>query len=489
MENSKIFSILRYLSRQELREFGKFVRSPFHNNRRDVIRFYDVIVKSGNIIDESKEAIHKKMFPGKKYDSNSIILLSAYLYNLAREFLTIKKLKENKFYYRYFFLKGLEGHSADRLFEMEYRNTAESLDHERFNSEFFKSKGMLEELKIEYNLKRNRQDKTCEATVNWGNYHLYSFIVWLNIIYHDMVVNKSGFNFDYSGSGTDVFINNFNFEKFIDELQINDPAGRDFILYYYFVFMCNRYPENDSYYERLKDYSSKNTERIDESEKSLRFNFMLDYCMNRLKRGDTSFLNETFNLHTEALEKILYELYTKSSGMGLMFFRNFVSIGLAAKQYDYIENFIAQYGPQVKDKLKDDLLELSNAMLHFEKKEYDEALEHLNKVTNEFPLFRLSTKYLLVKIYYETNQFEAFYSLADTYRHYLKNEKIISDLIRKYHSNFLHYLVTLSKIKSSGTYDDVYLLKKDIKENEDMDFRHKLWLLEKTGELERAHVC
>jgi len=45
MQNTKIIQFLKCLSKDELREFGKFVRSPFHNNRKDVIRFYDVLKK------------------------------------------------------------------------------------------------------------------------------------------------------------------------------------------------------------------------------------------------------------------------------------------------------------------------------------------------------------------------------------------------------------------------------------------------------------
>lgn len=67
------------LSKQELREFRKFVRSPFHNNRKDVIRYYDALKKYSpefNIDEIAKEDIFHKLYPGKKYDPNTIVLLS-----------------------------------------------------------------------------------------------------------------------------------------------------------------------------------------------------------------------------------------------------------------------------------------------------------------------------------------------------------------------------------------------------------------------------
>jgi tetratricopeptide (TPR) repeat protein len=150
-----------------------------------------------------------------------------------------------------------------------------------------------------------------------------------------------------------------------------------------------------------------------------------------------------------------------------------------------VEKFIAEYGPQVKEDVRDDLLELSYAMLYYEKKEFIKALESLSKVSNSFPLFKLATKHILIKIYYETNQYEAFSSLIDTYKHYLKNERIIPDLIKSYHTNFLNYLGKLLRMKSSGYHDEIFALKKKLKENPIMDIRHRLWLIEKAEELEK----
>jgi hypothetical protein len=73
----------------------------------------------------------------------------------------------------------------------------------------------------------------------------------------------------------------------------------------------------------------------------------------------------------------------------------------------------------------------------------------------------------------------------DTYKHYLKNESIITDLIKEYHSNFLNNLGLLFKMKISGNLDNLFNFKKELKENINMDFRHKLWLAEKAEELGR----
>ena len=491
MQNTKIIQFLKSLSKQEIREFGKFVRSTFHNNRKDVIRFYDVLKKyhpdfSSDEI--SMENIHKELYTEKKYDSNDIILLNSYLYNLGKEFLTILDLKQDTFFSKYHFLKNLDKHNSDSLFEKEYKYAEDFLNNEKLNKEFFSQKSLLEELKIDFNLKRNRQDKIFQNTIDYCDYSIYFFIVNLVIMHHDMLVDKRSFNYKFTDSAVEFFIKNFNFEEFIKKLKIEKIENHNYLLFYYYLFMCNLYPENERYYLKLKEYLFKDFEKLHIAEKSARFHYIIDYCLFKLKSGNSKFLRESFNLYTEGLKKKLYKTDSRDADMGLIFFRNFVVIGLAAEEYDYVEKFISEYGRDIKGNMRDDTLELSYAMLYYEKKEYSKALECLNKVSGVFPLFKLSTKHILIKIYYETNQYDSFFSLMDTYKHYLKNEKIITDLIRGYHINFLNYLGILVKIKSSGTHDNLFPLKKEIKQNVNMDFRHQLWLIEKAEELEKMNI-
>jgi len=248
--------------------------------------------------------------------------------------------------------------------------------------------------------------------------------------------------------------------------------------------MSNYYPDNVNYFAMLKEYSFRDFAKLNNSEKFSRFNYLIDYCIYKMELGHLEFLRESFNLYTEALDRKIFHSDPDDKNIGLIFFRNFVTIGLAAKEYKYVENFISQYGDGISGEMKSDLLELSHAMLDYEKRDYDKALERISRVSNLFPLFRLSTKFILAKIYYDTNQYDSFLSLIDTYRHYLKNDKIIPAHTRDAHTLFINYTSRLAKFKSSGNNEGLYELKKEINKDRKLDFRHKLWINEKAEELE-----
>jgi hypothetical protein len=298
MENTKIIHFLSCLDKKELREFGKFVRSPFHNNRKDVIRMFDVLVdnysKPGKL---TGEVIFKKLYPGKKYNPNTIVLLSAYLYNLGKQFLAIGDLKKDNFAFRYHFLKNLDMHAADVLFDKELRETEQFLNNEKLNKDFFVDKYLLEDLKINFNLNRNRQDKIYRSTLDYGDYLIYAMVVKLVVLYHGMLVDKKSFNYDFTGTSAELFIRFFNFEEFIKSLPAGKISYYNFIVYYYYLFMGYKYPENEYYFTMLKEYSFKNFENLQTAEKASRFHYLIEYCLIQLKTGNFKFLEEVFNLY------------------------------------------------------------------------------------------------------------------------------------------------------------------------------------------------
>ena len=72
MKNLQLFEALKSLNKNEFREFGKFINSPYLNNRSEITRFYETIKKyypdfTTEKIDEGK--IFEKIYPGKKFSN------------------------------------------------------------------------------------------------------------------------------------------------------------------------------------------------------------------------------------------------------------------------------------------------------------------------------------------------------------------------------------------------------------------------------------
>src|SRR5690349_19258339 len=130
MENSKLVSILRALSRDELKELEKFIASPYFTTGRDCMPLFLVLKArwpkfTGHSI--TKSAVYEELYPGKTYGdkkSKSILsTLSSELYGLTLEFLTYSNLKSDERGKKLLLLRNLLDKNLYKQFEAAYNDT------------------------------------------------------------------------------------------------------------------------------------------------------------------------------------------------------------------------------------------------------------------------------------------------------------------------------------------------------------------------------
>ena len=71
MEKSQLIFVLRTFSRKEIRELGKWVDSPAHNQRQDVVNLYNYLIDEATLFDDErlkKELAFTTVYPGEPYD-------------------------------------------------------------------------------------------------------------------------------------------------------------------------------------------------------------------------------------------------------------------------------------------------------------------------------------------------------------------------------------------------------------------------------------
>ena len=89
MLGSQLLQIIKSLDKRDMRELNKVVRSPYFNQREDVILLFDWIDKSLNskLPDLSKEKVFSEIFPDKKYNDVLMRQMMSYLYKIIQKYL------------------------------------------------------------------------------------------------------------------------------------------------------------------------------------------------------------------------------------------------------------------------------------------------------------------------------------------------------------------------------------------------------------------
>ena len=102
MKNSELLKTLGSMNENEFREFGKFIASPYFNNRSEIVRLYDALKKyhptfSSNSFKE--ELIFSKVYPGKKFSGVMMRKVFSLTTNLAMSFFAFKSFEDDKLGY------------------------------------------------------------------------------------------------------------------------------------------------------------------------------------------------------------------------------------------------------------------------------------------------------------------------------------------------------------------------------------------------------
>src|SRR5262245_37025925 len=101
MKKSKLIQILKSFSSDEMKEFEKFISSPFFGCKNFVLNFFRELKKYYPYFKEEdiqKEEIFARLYKNKKYNDGLIRRMTSDLITLAEEYIMYKEFKNNKAY-------------------------------------------------------------------------------------------------------------------------------------------------------------------------------------------------------------------------------------------------------------------------------------------------------------------------------------------------------------------------------------------------------
>jgi len=120
MYKSKLIDRLRLLEKDELRDFGRFIESPYYNKDEKAIKLFKYLKKYHPVFETTRldrEYIAGKLFPEwkeKKY--NKISYLMTDLSQLVDDFITVRELENDDIEYRQLQLRAYKRRKGDWFF-------------------------------------------------------------------------------------------------------------------------------------------------------------------------------------------------------------------------------------------------------------------------------------------------------------------------------------------------------------------------------------
>lgn len=494
MYNHPIIDLLKSFSGKEMMWFAKFLRSPYFNNRNMLTNLFMVLKQFYPGFESrklTKEYIFRKLY-GKKKDYNDSTLrnLMSDLLQMALLFLKQEGTEKNAVESSFFLTEELFGRGNYDLFKNQMsKNENELKKRSNIDGNYFLSNYRINTDSFYVNLltqkvlKKNYVITESEKMID-GIAYILSYFVTESIKHNDNLLKYSrSYNIKKNITAVGEFTELFNFEKIISYIEKNTTLHVPQLAVYYYLLKAFINFEDEEYYQDFKNSLLKNASQFGVNDNNFLHTRLIDYCILKLILGARSKLDlnkEIFDLNYIYIKNGYYKT-DSNQYLPFDFYRNVLINCINTKNLDYMEEFISNYTKQLVPKHVASVQNYGYALLNFMQGSYSKAFEYINKIKFDQFVFKLDMKNLQLKLSYELNQLEPALTDIDSYRHFIKNNPLLTEHRKLLHKNLLYFTHKLVLYKSGSKKVNLHFIEDKIRKSKNTF--DKVWLEEKVKEL------
>ena len=450
MFKSALIETVKTFNREDVKEFGLFIQSPFFNTNQSVIKLYEQIRKlypQFNEKSSDKKILFEKAFGKIRYDDSFLRMTVFRLMELAKEFLIHKNLQRNYLTKETLLLDELgfrelntlmlkSVYSLDNKIEKQKVKEAETY-YTKFRLEYYKNEVKAQDTKmITY---KDALDK--DLMLEQESLNIFFFISSLKFFQY--FLNQK--NFVVNTGGYPDFMNHImDFLKQKSE-YLNVPVLK---VYYYIVLML--ITKDDKYFFELKKILFDNKDDISYHEKFNLIVTLRNYAQRKHSDGNEEYKTYMIDLLKFSIEQNIISPLPHRQDMSEIRFMNIVWAGIRSNELDWLEKFINEFIDRIEPDKKQYVLAYANAGVEFERKNFAGALEILGKsgpVKNVY--YKAAIKQLTLMIYYELKWFAQSTDLLDAYSHFIRTDKLLPEMHITKCNEFINYYNRLLKINDN----------------------------------------
>ncbi len=467
MRKVKVLEVLAQFDQSELKKVAYYINSPLFNQNKKLSILLSACIETVqklNTVNQMKQSVFLKLFPEQEYDDLKIRHLMSDLYDLICDYITLKKLRKDnysqkKYLMEYFNEKDLQKHFK----HVAAKYDAQERSSEIRNAGFYFDSIPIIGIKLTNTLKNSgRIVKDDNRALN-EKLDIFYFLKKLEIICAE-INNKNVIESEEHEETYESFFKYFNFEAYADHLMVK--------LYYQLYLVLSNPSEVQNFYN-LKNSLVKNSHKIAEQEHRQFYFMLLNYCIRKINHGNAEFIKELFKIYKLAVEK---DILLEDGYLSPWHFKNIISVSIRNSKLEWAKKFIMDYKYLLKKESRENAVLFNTARIDFVEERFKSAMQALQMVSLTDLFYALDAKALLLKTYYELEEFEAMDNLIISFLKMLRRKKVLSERHRKNYKNFIKYVKKASRLHYQRK-SRVPLLIKEIEATKDI--ADKKWLLEK----------
>ncbi|MEX0813682.1 MAG: hypothetical protein WD048_15800 [Chitinophagales bacterium] len=439
MQSSQLIQSLKYLNPDTFKRFGAFVHSPYHNTNEKLQKLYSQIAAShpdltSNKLD--KKTVYPTVFLKEKFNGDKLRAMMSLLLKLLKEFLVIEQIKKSPETFNQLLLEQYQNLGMNKQYDTMLKKSQNIMsDSDQKDTAYFLKQHLLDEKIYDYAV----QNKTPNL-----NKDLQNLLVNLDIYYAAKRLKYSCEALNRKNIAGESFeeISLMDIKPYSEKLALEKVPLIDIYLQ---IFQTLEDENNESNFEKLVKLLEENSSIFPAEENKVMYGYAMNFCIKKINEGRNEYLEKLFKLYKLLLE---FNIIFEGKYISQWDYKNIVTVGLRLNEIEWTEYFINHYEKYLNPNVRDNAFKYNLANLSYFKKDFSQTMELLREVEFTEISYELSSKSLLLKSYYELNEFNALFAQAETFKLFLRRNKRISDYQKTIYKNLIRYIVKLAKLKS-----------------------------------------
>lgn len=477
MVGEKLISLLSGFSKYELNRLRKFLRSPYFNEQLKVTELFEIcngaLRRGGPAELENlrKTEIWSGLFSSQPYDDPALRRLISDLTQLILKFMAMERREQqpHREWLEQHELLGspdLQKHriGVERLFDRYWEHRPDrpieyyfTNYQKAWNNFTNASKTMVGASYLDHLLK--------------ADYYLdcYYFIQKLKLYAAWLIFRNLRTSTEELPVHTSLWE------------QLDDPRFKAVPLIAISVaaIRCLSEPDEEQHFRSLIEGLEFHAAQLSSEDRRISYQLAQNYCAFKINQGKTAYYREVFEIFRKIIDQgILLEDGQLPEAM----YKNIITVSLGVGEYDFAEDFINKYTEFLPAKIRENARSYNLSNLYFHQKKYAQVIELLRNVEYSDVVYVLGAKLMLLRTYYECDEFMALDSFLESFRIYLRRNQALSKDLKREYGNFLTFLKRLSSFNNTTPIALEALHKRVV---ECQYVAYKKWLVEKITELKK----
>ena len=442
MRNTLLQVVLKKLTKQQLKRFEDYLKSPYFNKKKIILNFWELIkpyAPEFDISDTQKEAAYFSVFK-KPYNDSNFRNLCSDLLQLLLDYLMIDNFESKEFAKQEYKLNALSNLKLIDLLEKQLNSIEKQFSVSNLPySQKLKDRLWINDYRKKLAILQNRthlEKASADILKTSGTAQLMDYAItksFINLINYHRATQISNEPFEHE------------LAKKLFQIYENGLCSEDKYVHAFYMLAQLIIYQNEKYYLPLKQIITSNDYITNIADKENIIIGMLAFLNEVLEKDNRRWRIEIFDIYDYRLQNNIWKIHGE---LAYTSFKNTIENALALNKSDYANAIVEKYATHLHPDIRNDVTNLCKAFIAFYEKKYEYAHTLLIPIQTENIMIKYELRILQSMIYFEKKDYLTLLSYIESFKHFIVYNKALIETIN--HTNAIKYcqhLTQLTKLK------------------------------------------